>query len=282
MCDSVPMSADPSPSATPLAPPAVRPDPSPLRFTDSVVLVVGGAHGIGAATAERLAAEGASVVVGDIDVDAATRTRDALPVVGGARHEAVRIDITDVQDVESVIAGVGERYGQLDALIHVAGGDTANPSADDGSEERWLRLVDLNLQGPARTTRAAIPLLRRSPRGAIVAVSSVNGLMAIGGEPYSASKAGLGSLVQNLAVRLGPEGVRVNAVAPGTIRTRVWDGQGDPEGRLHWYPLGRIGESADVAAAIAFLASRDAAWITGQVLAVDGGLVLRGPGPEAG
>lgn len=273
------MSADPTQDAPLNPPPAVRPEPSPLRFQDAVVLIIGGGHGIGAATGERLAAEGASVIVGDIDEVAAARVRDALPVLGGAHHEAVRIDITDVADVEAVTAGVGERYGRIDVLVHVAGGDTANPSADDGSEERWLKLVDLNLQGPARTTRAAIPWLRRSAGGAIVAVSSVNGLMAIGGEPYSASKAGLGSLVQNLAVRLGPDGIRVNAVAPGTIRTRVWEGQGDPDGRRAWYPLGRIGESADVAAAIAFLASGEAAWITGHVLPVDGGLVLRGPGP---
>lgn len=249
-----------------------------MRLRDTIALVVGGGHGIGAATCERLAAEGASVIVTDIDEVAAARVRDDLPQVGSATHESARIDITDVDGVDEVIGEVGERHGRIDVLVHVAGGDSANPSEDDGSEERWRWLVDLNLLGPARTTRAAIPHLRHSEAGAIVAVSSVNGIMPIGGEPYSASKAGLGSLVGNLAVRLGGDGIRVNAVAPGTIRTRVWDGQGDPESRLHWYPLRRIGEPSDIAAAIAFLASEDSSWITGQVLPVDGGLSLRGPG----
>lgn len=130
-------------------------------------------------------------------------------------------------------------------------------------------------QLPGRGHRAAIPHLRRSARGpAIVNVSSVNGLTALGSEPYSSAKAGLVSLTANLALTLGPEQIRVNGVAPGTVRTRVWDDQeGGPERLRPMYPLGRVGEPEDVAAAVAFLASSDAAWITGHTLPVDGGLL---------
>jgi NAD(P)-dependent dehydrogenase (short-subunit alcohol dehydrogenase family) len=106
-------------------------------------------------------------------------------------------------------------------------------------------------------------------------VSSINAELTLGSEPYSAAKAGLRPLVANLAAELGPAGIRVNAVAPGTIRTRVWDAQGGPDRLAHLYPLGRVGEPEDVAAALAFLCSPDAAWITGHVLPVDGGLSVR-------
>jgi NAD(P)-dependent dehydrogenase (short-subunit alcohol dehydrogenase family) len=111
-----------------------------------------------------------------------------------------------------------------------------------------------------------------------VTVSSINGQTALGSEPYSAAKAGLTALTANLARSLAADGVRVNAVAPGTIRTRVWDDQqGGADRMLPLYPLGRVGEPSDVAAAVAFLASGDAAWITGHVLPVDGGLLLARP-----
>ncbi len=126
-----------------------------------------------------------------------------------------------------------------------------------------------------RARPAGIPLLRRSSNGpAIVTVSSINALTALGREPYSSAKAGIGSLTLNLAASLAPNGIRVNTVAPGTIRTRNWDAQvGGADRMRHLYPLGRVGEPEDVAAAVAFLASSDAAWITGDTLPVDGGLM---------
>jgi NAD(P)-dependent dehydrogenase (short-subunit alcohol dehydrogenase family) len=128
-----------------------------------------------------------------------------------------------------------------------------------------------------RCIRAALPQLRRRPAAAIVSITSVNGLAAFGEEAYSSAKAGLSLLTRNLAVKLGPEGIRVNTVAPGTVRTRVWDGQSGGADRLRpLYPLGRVGEPSDIAAAVAFLASDDASWITGVTLPVDGG-VLAGP-----
>ncbi|WP_166847701.1 SDR family NAD(P)-dependent oxidoreductase [Isoptericola sp. BMS4] len=246
------------------------------RFENRVVLVTGAAHGIGAATARRLHAEGAAVVLADVDADAARRVADELDGNGPGRALAVPCDLTDTASVDAAVAAAVDRFGRLEALVNVAGGARAQPGLAGGvSDADWSATVDLNLTGPARCVRAAIPHLT-SRGGAIVLVSSVNGLQAFGDEAYSAAKAGLSSMAQNLAVELGPRQVRVNVVAPGTVRTRVWDHQGGPGRMEPLYPLGRVGEPEDVAAAIAFLASDDAAWITGVTLPVDGG-ALAGP-----
>ncbi|MFE5342264.1 SDR family NAD(P)-dependent oxidoreductase [Isoptericola sp. NPDC056578] len=246
------------------------------RFAGRVALVTGAAHGIGAAVVRRLSAEGATVVLADVDTAAAEETAVALGPDARGRTLVVPCDLTDPASVDAAAAAAVARWGRLDALVNVAGG--ALPHADQldgGTDADWAATVDLNLAGPARVVRAAAPHLTR-PGGAVVLVGSVNGLAAFGGDAYSAAKAGLGVLAKNLAVRLGPDGVRVNVVAPATVRTRVWDDQGGPDRLAPMYPLGRVGEPEDVAAAVAFLASDDAAWVTGVTLPVDGG-VLAGP-----
>ncbi|MGF0118546.1 SDR family NAD(P)-dependent oxidoreductase [Promicromonospora sp. Marseille-Q5078] len=244
------------------------------RFAGRVALVTGAAHGIGAATARRLFAEGATVVLADVDTSAAGRAAEALG--GGRRALAVPCDLTDPASVEAAVAEAVRRFDRLDVLVNVAGGARPHPDLLDGmTDDDWAGTVDLNLTGPVRAVRAAAPHLSRQG-GAIVLVGSVNGLQAFGDAAYSAAKAGLGLVAKNLAVRLGPAGVRVNVVAPGTVRTRVWDTQGGPDRFAPMYPLGRVGEPEDVAAAVAFLASDDAAWITGVTLPVEGG-VLAGP-----
>jgi NAD(P)-dependent dehydrogenase (short-subunit alcohol dehydrogenase family) len=243
------------------------------RFEGRTVFVTGGAHGIGAATARRLGEEGATLVVADKDLQAA----DEIAAELGKESCAVACDITDRASVDAAVTYAVERCGPLHALINVAGGSRTHPPILDGMDDAdWTELVDLNLTGAMRCIRAAAPHLTRG--GAIVLVSSVNGLAAFGDEPYSSAKAGLSVLAKNLAIRLGPAGIRVNVVAPGTIRTRVWDDQGGADRLAGLYPLGRVGEPTEVAAAIAFLASDDASWITGSTLPVDGG-VLAGPRP---
>ena len=244
------------------------------RFGGTGAVVTGGAHGIGRACAIRLAAEGALVAVADLDQAAARAVRDKLPDTVRP-HLALPMDVTDTSSVEQAISQAARELGQIDVLVNVAGGDTEHGRFEDTDDEVWTRMLELNLLGVVRCCRAAIPHLRRATRGpAIVTVSSVNALTALGSEPYSSAKAGITSLTTNLAAGLASDGIRVNAVAPGTIRTRVWDVQEGGADRLQpLYPLGRVGEPEDVAGAVAFLASNDAAWITGQTLPVDGGLL---------
>ena len=244
-----------------------------MRYEGRVAFVTGSAHGIGAATARRLYGEGASVVIADHDTEAADRTAAEL----GERAVAVRCDVHDRGSVDAAIAEAVRAFGGIDELVTVAGASAPMPDFTELSDELWQDLVDLNLTGVMRCIRAALPTLRRSAHPAVVMVSSVNGLAAFGEEPYAAAKAGLSNLARNLAVRYGPEGIRFNVVAPGTIRTRVWTSQPGALDRLkRLYPLGRVGEPEDIAAAIAFLASDDASWVTGVTLPVDGG-VLAGP-----
>jgi len=242
------------------------------RFAGRVALVTGAAHGIGAAVVRRLSGEGAAVVLADVDTAAAEETAATLDPAARERTLLVTCDLTDPASVDAAAEAAVARRGRLDAVVNVAGGALPHPDQlDGGTDDDWAATVDLNLTGPARLVRATAPHLRR-PGGAVVLVGSVNGLAAFGGDAYSAAKAGLGVLARNLAVRLGPDGVRVNVVAPGTVRTRVWDDQGGPDRLAPMYPLGRVGEPEDVAAAVAFLASDDAAWITGVTLPVEGGV----------
>ncbi|MFD5401332.1 SDR family NAD(P)-dependent oxidoreductase [Streptomyces griseorubiginosus] len=243
------------------------------RFEGHGVLVTGAARGIGAATARRLAEEGARVLLTDRDATVVERTAAGLRGQG-LDTRALACDVADRAAVEAVVAHAVEVFGSLDVLVNCAARCTPEtPLFEDDSDDEWARDLDITLGGPYRCSRAALPHLVASGRGAIVTIGSVNGLQDFGNHAYSAAKAGLASLTRTLAGHAGPRGVRVNLVAPGTVRTSAWDGREDELGELRrLYPLGRVGEAEDVAAAVAFLASRDAAWITGTTLVVDGGL----------
>jgi NAD(P)-dependent dehydrogenase (short-subunit alcohol dehydrogenase family) len=248
------------------------------RFDGRVSLVTGGGHGIGRASGLRLAAEGSSIVLADVDLKAALEVADEVNRSGGTAI-AVACDVTDRASVDSAVDLAATRFGRLDVLVNTAGGMRDGKPFLDTDDDAWDRHIDLNLTGVARCIRAALPHLLVAPDGgSVVTIGSVNGMSALGGEPYSAAKAGLQNLTVNLASRYGPRGVRFNLIAPGTIRTRVWDTQpGALERLTRLYPLGRVGQPEDIAAAVAFLASDDAAWISGVVLPVDGGLLASGP-----
>lgn len=250
------------------------------RLEGSTAFISGGAHGIGRACAERLAHEGALVAIADVDEGVAQEVATVLTLEAGASHLAIHVDVTDAVSVATALKRAAERFGHIDVLVNVAGGDIDHGGFEDITDDVWGRMWELNLMSVVRSCRAVIPYLRVSSRSpAIVTVGSINALIALGSEPYSAAKAGISALTLNLAASLAPAGIRVNAVAPATIRTRVWDDQGDGADRLRdMYPLGRVGEPEDVAAAVAFLASADAAWITGHTLPVDGGLLTRSAG----
>ncbi|MFJ8191806.1 SDR family NAD(P)-dependent oxidoreductase [Streptomyces sp. NPDC096094] len=243
------------------------------RFTGHGVLITGAARGIGAATARRFAAEGARVLLTDVDLPAARRTAGEL-TEQGFTAEAFVCDVADRASVEAAVTHAVEAFGALDVLVNNAYACSPDaPLFEDEPDEVWARDLDVTLTGAYRCCRAALPHLAASGRGAIVSVGSVNGVQDFGNHAYSAAKAGLGSLTRTLAGHAAARGVRVNLVTPGTVRTTAWEGREDGLAAVRrLYPLGRVGEPEDIAAAVAFLASRDAAWITGTTLAVDGGL----------
>ncbi|MFD0547052.1 SDR family NAD(P)-dependent oxidoreductase [Streptomyces mexicanus] len=243
------------------------------RFQGHRVVVTGAARGIGAASARRLAEEGARVLLTDVDGDAAAGTAAALRD-SGLSARAHPCDVADRTSVEAAVAHAVETFGGLDVLVTCAAHCTPDtPLFEDGTDEAWARDLDITLTGTQRCWRAALPHLAASGRGAIVGIGSVNGLQDFGNHAYSAAKAGLVSLTRTLAGHAAARGVRVNLVVPGTVRTSAWEGrEADLERVRGLYPLGRVGRPEDIAAAVAFLASADAAWITGTALTVDGGL----------
>ncbi|GGZ24465.1 oxidoreductase [Streptomyces inusitatus] len=240
------------------------------RFEGYGVLITGAARGIGAATARRLAEEGARVLISDLDEEEAAKTAGSIP---GA--DSIRCDVADRDQVEAAVAYAVEHFGTLDVLVNNAFAcATDAPLFEDEPDDTWQRDLDISLTGAFRCARAALPHLVASGRGAIVNIGSVNAEIDFDGHSYSAAKAGLASLTRTLAGHAGPRGVRVNQINPGTVRTRAWadDSKGLAELGRRLYPLGRVGEPEDIASAVAFLASRDASWITGTTLRVDGGI----------
>lgn len=240
------------------------------RFTGRRCLVIGGAHGIGAATVRRLAEEGARVLVADLDGDAAVSLAGELPDAIG-----MACDVASSDSVRAVVGRAVDDLGGVDVLVCTSfscSPDTALDSVE--GHAAWTLDLDITLSGTYRACAAAFDELERSDHPAIVLVGSVNGLQDFGNHAYSAAKAGLESLTRTLAGTGAAHGIRVNLVAPGTVATRAWAGREAQLERLgRIYPLGRVGRPDDIAAAIAFLASGDAAWVTGVTLRVDGGLL---------
>ncbi|MGC5343703.1 SDR family NAD(P)-dependent oxidoreductase [Streptomyces sp. DT24] len=244
------------------------------RFDGYGVLVTGAARGIGAATARRFAAEGARVLVTDLDGERAADTAAEIRKTGGTA-DSVPCDVADRTAVEAAVAHAVRVFGSLDVLVNNAYSCTPDTTLfEDEPDDGWERDLDVSLSGPYRCARAALPHLIASGRGAIVSIGSVNGEQDYGNHSYSAAKAGLASLTRTLAGHAGPRGVRVNLVVPGTVRTDAWAGRDAELDRVsRLYPLGRVGAPDDIASAVTFLASADAAWITGTTLRVDGGLL---------
>jgi meso-butanediol dehydrogenase/(S,S)-butanediol dehydrogenase/diacetyl reductase len=237
------------------------------RFDGASVLVTGGGSGIGRAICRRFASDGASVLVADI---VGERAKEVAELIGGA---AVQGDVTVAADVARMVAAVD----RVDVLVNNAGGGTADDVLEI-DEDAWDQDIALNLKSAFLCSKAVLPGMIERSGGVIVNIASVNGLAFFANEPYSAAKAGLISLTRSMATRYGRHGIRVVAIAPGTIRTPLWQERVEKEPAIferlmRWYPLGRVGEPEDVAVAAAFLASDEASWITGEVLRVDGGLL---------
>jgi len=244
------------------------------RFTDSVVVVTGGGSGIGAATSRRFAAEGATVVVADISADAAAAVAAEIEDSGGTVLP-IRCDVSSTADWAGMAEQVELRYGGLDVVHNNAAIATIKPAHELGEAE-WEREIAVNLSSVYLSVRAFLPALRRS-RGCIVNTSSVHAMLGFLGRPaYAASKGGMVSLTRQLAVEYGPE-VRVNAVLPGPILTPPWKTESDEyiDLTIRSTPAGRMGTPEEVAAAVCFLASSDASYISGATLLVDGGFTAQ-------
>ena len=256
----------------------------PGRVDGKVALVTGAGGGIGAACALALAREGAAVAVADIDLPAAQRQAAAIEAEGGTAI-ALQVDLGDEASVIAMVEATVQRLGGLD-ILHNNAADTRLSSTRDMPVEKvdtevWDTILRINLRGTMIASRAAIPHLRKRG-GAIVNTSSGASLAgALSHSAYSASKSAINSLTQSIATQHGKEGIRCNAIAPGLIVTPstqdsyAASGVGDIMLRHHLTP--RLGRPEDIAAAVVFLASDDAAFITGQVICVDGGLLAHQP-----
>lgn len=247
-----------------------------MRLQDRVVVVTGGGSGIGQAICLRFAREGAAVVVADWHEARAQETAAMVHAAGGAAL-AVGADVSQEADVAVLAAAAQARFGTVDILVNNAaisdGDDLRTISAD-----QWDHNLAVVLRSVFLCTKAVLPGMIEQQRGCVVNIASVNGQTGLGGEPYSAAKAGVINLTQNVAVKYGQYGVRANAIVPGTVQTPIWQARvaqvPDIFARLTaWYPLGRVGQPEDIANAALFLASDEASWITGTVLNVDGGLM---------
>ena len=253
------------------------------RFDGKIAVVCGGGRGIGAATARRLAADGARTVVMDIDEAGARRIAGEIDGAGGEAL-AVTADLTDEASLEALFHATAKAFGGLDLLVNNAyRGSPEDLDAVSTSLETWAQIFDVNIMGYVRTCRLAIPMMAARGGGAIVNISSGAALYAERRRTaYAASKAAVAQLTRNIAVQFGGQNIRANAVAPGTVATEtvLANLKGDTrmlDAVAARVPLGRVGQPEDLAGVIAFLLSDDAAYVTGQVITADGGKMIAGP-----
>ena len=247
--------------------------------TPRVALVTGAARGIGLATARRFLAEGWRVALLDIEGELLNGAMAGIADPGNTL--ALTCDVSDAAGVAAAIDAIGKRFGRLDALVNNAGIAVFTPIMET-SDADWSRVMEVNLTGPFLCTKAAVPVIREQGGGAIVNITSISGLRASTlRSAYGTSKAGLAHLTKQLAVELAAVGIRVNAVAPGPVETAMARAVHSPEIRADYHdaiPLNRYGLEEELAEAIFFLCSDRASYITGQILAVDGGFDAAGIG----
>ena len=242
------------------------------RLDDKIAIVTGGGQGIGQAIAEKLATEGATVIVTDVDEATAAQTAAALPAA-----VAIRADVTDGQGVQALADRVAAQFGRIDVLVNNAGWDKASPFVDSDPAD-WDRAIAVNLYGVLHTCRAVLPVMAGQGSGAVVNLGSDAGRVGSSGEAvYSAAKGGVIAFTKSLAREMARHRVRVNCVCPGPTDTALFASFAGPklrEALTKAIPFGRLGQPADVANVVAFLASEEASFVTGQTISVSGGLTM--------
>ena len=251
-----------------------------MDFEQKVAIVTGGAMGIGKACAQIFLQGGARVVIADVNLEEGERTAKEL----GENSLFVKTDVCSLSAMQNMADAAIAAFGKIDILVNNAA-IAVQGVVDQIDEDIWAKVINTNLSGFWRGMKVCVPEMRKQNSGVIVNISSVQGLCAFEGwSAYATAKGGINALTIQASLDLAPVGIRVNAVAPGTIMTplneKIFKEHEDPKTLIEtWnraHPLGRFGQPNEVAETVAFLASERASFITGEIIRVDGGLVIRG------
>ncbi len=278
----IPMHGDLSPTGHP-APAGDTPPQAPGRFGARVAVVTGGASGIGRATAELFAAEGAAVVIGDWTAEAGTATVAGVRERGGRAH-FVQVDVSKRAGAERLARETVETFGGIDILVNAAGIGLPNHTVETTEEDEWDYVLGVNLKGTYLVSKYIIPHIRARGGGAVMNISSVQAFTPLkNNAPYAASKGGVLTLSREMAIDYCGDGIRVNCVCPGAVYTGLTEKRlalegktrADIQDRFDSRRLGRTAEAVELARAIAFLCSDDASFAVGGTYVFDGGGLLR-------
>ena len=250
-----------------------------MKMKDKVAIITGASSGIGYGIALKFGQEGARVcLAGNTHVDKTRTLAEEIRKVGG-KAVTVKADLLSMNDIDRIVDVTMNEFGRIDILINNAGIFFIR-TLEEITEEEWDKTFDVNVKGPYFLTKKVVPQFLKQAKGKIVFVGSIFGpIGAPSASSYAASKMALHGLVYNLAIELAPRKINVNGVAPGNVDTpmnyELYDKFGGREAFRQQYPIGRIGTPEDIAAAVAFLASDEADWITGVVMPVDGGYLAK-------